>query len=343
MRERFVLFALLTACLLVVPGVGAQQVTGRVVDQQTSQPIAAVQVFIPGAGIGALSQQNGRYLLLNVPAGTHTITAQRIGYRIQTAEITVAAGATVVRDFALSEEALGLDEIIVTGTPGGTQRRAIGNAVTVVRRERMSPRSLRCPVCRTLLTGRSPGLQFTRSDRTDLGTGSALSSIRGVCEPLVALGPADLCGRHTGQQQTPTAGPGLGQGTRSWLQDARGGQRSQRLQPPGHREHRDHQGTGGRHAVRDRGLGGRDPDHHEEGCERVPPNSTFRCAKGSTTYATRREESATGGPAGTALSLRATRARASSRTTRTTRRTRLVQSKGVAFPWPHQEPVSKRV
>ena len=60
------------ALLLAAPSLGAQQVTGRVLSQ-TGEPLAAVQVFIAGSGIGALTQQNGRYLLLNVPAGTHTL------------------------------------------------------------------------------------------------------------------------------------------------------------------------------------------------------------------------------------------------------------------------------
>ena len=64
-RRVIPLFALL---LLAVPQLGAQQITGRVVDAQTGEPLPAVQVFIAGSGIGALSQQNGRYLLLNVPA-----------------------------------------------------------------------------------------------------------------------------------------------------------------------------------------------------------------------------------------------------------------------------------
>ena len=43
--------ALVTALLLVVPGLGAQQggtVTGRIIDAATLEPIAAVQVFISG-------------------------------------------------------------------------------------------------------------------------------------------------------------------------------------------------------------------------------------------------------------------------------------------------------
>jgi iron complex outermembrane receptor protein len=94
MRARQCLFALLAFVLTAVPQLDAQQITGRVTTEG-GQPLAAVQVFIAGTGIGALSQQNGRYLLLNVPAGTHTVTAERIGYRSVSAQITVAAGETV--------------------------------------------------------------------------------------------------------------------------------------------------------------------------------------------------------------------------------------------------------
>ncbi len=178
MQSRFRLITALSAALLLIaPGLGAQQVTGRVVNQATGQPLAAVQVFIAGSGIGALSQQNGRYLLLNVPAGTHTLTAERIGYRSVTAEVNVAAGETVVQDFALSEEALGLDEIIVTGTPGGTQRRAIGNAVTSVSAADVT-QTVAITNMQELLGGRSPGVQFTRSSG-NVGTGSQID-IRGV-------------------------------------------------------------------------------------------------------------------------------------------------------------------
>ncbi len=119
---------------MLAPGVHAQQatLTGSVTDRQSGTPLAAVQVFVAEPSIGALTQQNGRYLLAGVPAGTHSVTAQRIGYTSSTIEVTVAGDETTLLDFQLAEEALGLDEIIVTGTPGGTQRRAIGNAVATL-------------------------------------------------------------------------------------------------------------------------------------------------------------------------------------------------------------------
>ena len=121
---------LIAALLLAPPSLSAQQVTGRIVDQSTGQPIASVQVSIPGTGLGALTQQSGRYLLLTVPVGSHTVNAQRIGYKTVTAQVTVTAGATVVQDFTLTEEALGLDEIVVTGVAGGGRQREVGAAVS---------------------------------------------------------------------------------------------------------------------------------------------------------------------------------------------------------------------
>jgi len=187
MRLRSCLFgAVVLAVLLIGPELGAQQVTGRVADQNTGQPLAAVQVFIAGSGIGALSQQNGRYLLLNVPAGATTLTAQRIGYRSVTVQVTVVAGETLVRDFALAEEALGLDEIIVTGTPGGTQRRAIGNSVASVAVSDIIQQVAVSSV-QDLMGNRTPGVQFSRVTG-NVGAGSTVE-IRGVGSFLLGSDP----------------------------------------------------------------------------------------------------------------------------------------------------------
>ena len=172
--------ALVVAFLLVVPSLGAQQgstVTGRVLDPGTGTPIPAVQVFISALDLGSLTQQNGRYLLQNVPAGTHTLGAARIGYRTAEVQITVGGGQTVEQNFAMTEEALQLDEIIVTGTPGGMQRRAIGNTVASVDVGDIVA-NVAITNFQDLLSGRTTGLQFT-SLSGNVGTGTAIR-IRGT-------------------------------------------------------------------------------------------------------------------------------------------------------------------
>jgi TonB-linked SusC/RagA family outer membrane protein len=168
------------AFLLVASSIGAQQggtVTGRVLDSDTGQPLAAVQVFISALDLGGLTQQNGRYLLQNVPAGSHMISAARIGYRSADAQTSVGGGQTVEQNFLMTEEALALDEIIVTGTPGGTQRRAIGNTVaTVAVGDLVS--DIAVASFQDLLAGRTPGLQFV-TQTGNVGAGSGIT-IRGI-------------------------------------------------------------------------------------------------------------------------------------------------------------------
>ncbi|MEQ8331501.1 MAG: carboxypeptidase-like regulatory domain-containing protein, partial [Longimicrobiales bacterium] len=55
------------------PSQAAAQATGTLVgtvrDAASQRPLEAVQVYIGGTGIGALTNAAGRFLLLNVPAG----------------------------------------------------------------------------------------------------------------------------------------------------------------------------------------------------------------------------------------------------------------------------------
>src|SRR5690606_35490950 len=135
-------------------------ITGQVTDAQTAQPLASAQVSISELSIGVLTQQNGRFVLVNVPAGTHTINVQRIGYRSATEAVTVTEGQSANQDFAITEEALALDEVIVTGTPGGSQRRAIGNTVATVEAAQITEQ-VAVTNMQEMLSGRTAGLQFT--------------------------------------------------------------------------------------------------------------------------------------------------------------------------------------
>jgi len=80
-------------------------VVGQVTNGLTGRSIAAVQVFISSLDLGGLTQQNGRYLLQNVPAGEYTLSVARIGYQTTHVRIVVAGDQTVEQDFALSARA----------------------------------------------------------------------------------------------------------------------------------------------------------------------------------------------------------------------------------------------
>ena len=152
-------------------------VTGQVLEQGSLRPVAGAQVSIPAAGMGALANNQGRFLITNVPVGEVTLRVQSIGFATAERTVTVAVGATEAVDFQLESEALGLDEIIVTGTAGGQRRRAIGNTVSSLdisdRLERSEPVSMQ-----QMLSGQVPGANV-RVGGGNVGGGGTIR-IRGM-------------------------------------------------------------------------------------------------------------------------------------------------------------------
>lgn len=129
--------ALLSGALALGTAFGAHAqdtgtVTGQVIDQASQAPISQVQVYLQGTGLGMLTGPNGRFSMANIPAGTYNLRAERLGYRTEVREVVVTAGSTVVVDLSLSPQALGLDEVVVTGTAGAARRREIGNTVSQI-------------------------------------------------------------------------------------------------------------------------------------------------------------------------------------------------------------------
>ena len=97
-------------------------ITGTVADQESGQTLESAQVYIPALNIGGLSNQQGRFLILNVPTGSHELTTEIIGYTSGTQTITVTAGQTTIVEVELRGTALRLQELIVTGVAGATPR-----------------------------------------------------------------------------------------------------------------------------------------------------------------------------------------------------------------------------
>jgi outer membrane receptor protein involved in Fe transport len=108
------------------------RVTGVVTDAQSGATVGEVQVYMVGSTLGTLTRSNGRYLILNVPPGSYELRAERIGFQTLTESVDVLADGTATMDFAMTTEALGLDEIVVTGAAGAARRREIGNAIAQI-------------------------------------------------------------------------------------------------------------------------------------------------------------------------------------------------------------------
>ena len=137
-KTRLPVTALLLA-LCARPAAAQQgEVTGRVTDKTSGTALATAQVSVVGTTIRALTGQDGRYRLVNVPAGPATLRVSYIGYATTTQEVSVPAGGSAQADFAIAQAAVGLEAIVVTATGDQAVREQGTAAHTVDLRDRTS-------------------------------------------------------------------------------------------------------------------------------------------------------------------------------------------------------------
>ncbi|MBN1637800.1 MAG: TonB-dependent receptor [Ignavibacteriales bacterium] len=108
---------LLTIFALTVSMVSAQtsgKITGHAKDAKTGEPLIGVNIVIEGTTMGAATNIDGYYVILNVPPGNYNVKASMISYASQTiTEVRVFIDQTTDLDFELMEESYQTADIIV--------------------------------------------------------------------------------------------------------------------------------------------------------------------------------------------------------------------------------------
>lgn len=145
-------------------------IRGRVLDAATLRPISGAQVVVRGTLLGAVTNNDGHYVISGVALGEQTVGVQMLGYQTADRTVTVTADGDVTVNFELSHQVFMLDEVVVTGTAGATQRRALGNTVSKVEAATITEITPISNVTQ-LLQGRTPGLTIMASSG-QVGTAS---------------------------------------------------------------------------------------------------------------------------------------------------------------------------
>jgi TonB-linked SusC/RagA family outer membrane protein len=182
-------------------------IVGRVTDARTGDGLNAVDLVIEGAAFQASTGEDGRYRIANVPAGSYTLLARRIGYARQSQPIRVEGDTETTADFALQPAVTKLNELVVTAT-GEQPRAQIGNVIGRIQADSLVPSG---PInnMMDLLTARVSGLEVRQAN--GLTGQSTQLRIRGVNnligtnEPIVVIdgvrvdnAPGDIALNTTG-------------------------------------------------------------------------------------------------------------------------------------------------
>lgn len=90
------------------------KITGNIMDASSQKPLVGVSVILINQGIGADTDENGRYTIINVPLGSYELKTSYIGYAsVLVKEVVVQSGRTTEQNFSLNQETIEGEEITV--------------------------------------------------------------------------------------------------------------------------------------------------------------------------------------------------------------------------------------
>lgn len=186
-----VLFVFTFASSTAAQSTGALR--GTVRSATDNSPITGAQIVLEGTRLGGPTNDDGRYLIPGVPAGTYTVTVQLIGFAPQRREgVVIEAGQTAVADFELRTQVLSMAEIVVTGVTEGTSRAKLPFTVAKVSADAM-PVPPKAAV--SSIQGKVAGVNIVQSAAPGAGANIMLrtpTSINRNNSPLIVVDGAIL-------------------------------------------------------------------------------------------------------------------------------------------------------
>lgn len=109
--------ALIICILFISAQIFAQsgKISGFVYDYTTKEPLIGVNVFIEGSNLGAATDLDGRFLILNVMPGKYNVLASMISYgKVIQKDVRVNIDRTTELKFFLKDESLQIEQVVIT-------------------------------------------------------------------------------------------------------------------------------------------------------------------------------------------------------------------------------------
>ncbi|MEJ2613378.1 MAG: TonB-dependent receptor [Ignavibacteriaceae bacterium] len=118
------------------------KITGKVTDSKSGEYLPGANIMLAGTNIGASSDKDGSYRIVNVPPGNYTLVVRYMGYQPDSSGVVVKSGSTTNADINLQVSYVSLDNVVVEGLRQGQVKalsiqRESNRIENVVSREQM--------------------------------------------------------------------------------------------------------------------------------------------------------------------------------------------------------------
>ena len=93
------------------------KLSGRVIDEGTSEPMIGVNVMMEGTSVGAATNIDGEFIMINVPPGSYTVIIRMIGYKtVKVPNTNVSVNRTTTIEIPMTESSVEMEEVIVSAS-----------------------------------------------------------------------------------------------------------------------------------------------------------------------------------------------------------------------------------
>ena len=104
----------LLCILLSISFAGSSQIEGYISNSDSEEPLIGANIMLDEILLGSASDENGKYLITNIPIGKYTLRAMFIGYENLEKDIWIKGEQIYTIDITLKPSALELQETKVT-------------------------------------------------------------------------------------------------------------------------------------------------------------------------------------------------------------------------------------
>lgn len=105
-------------------------ISGKV--QSGNRPVPFASIFLQNSPNGTTSDADGNYIL-KVPSGEFNVVVQSQGFRTYEEKVSISSSSTLTLNFNLIEDALGLEEVVVSATRNRVERKTTPVVVSSIK------------------------------------------------------------------------------------------------------------------------------------------------------------------------------------------------------------------
>ena len=107
-------------------------IAGHVIEKGTENSLPYATILIVETGRGTVSNENGDFIFTDIPEGVYTLRAQLLGYGTLEKKVTVSKEFAVDIHFAMVEEGIMTDEVVVSANRNEVSRKVAPVVVNVM-------------------------------------------------------------------------------------------------------------------------------------------------------------------------------------------------------------------